>query len=223
MATIRESISRIRNLFKGSSEDAFLTDRLIYSLIKSFAFAYMHREQLQKSLRFNQSLFREIPCLELVDASLIDECCLDIITKCQVKKSKEKLPMMYSLDYGPVINSVTSIDYSTTLIKTTPMEYAILKRSSSFKYNKSKYYWITDEYLYVPDVEWDAVRVNAMFEGDLTKFLCSGENACTYMQDTDSGIPDYLFAEIETKVLEEMAVIAKIPADQNNDTNNTMR
>ena len=33
MTTIEESISRIRNLVKAVKEDAFLTDRFIYSLI----------------------------------------------------------------------------------------------------------------------------------------------------------------------------------------------
>lgn len=224
MATIRESISRIRNLFKGSSEDAFLTDRLIYSLIKSFANLFMYRDQQRKSLRYNQLLFREIPCLELIDVSIVDDCCLGIQTKCKIKRSKKKLPTISTLDNGPVINSVTSIDYSVRLTRTSPIEYNALRKSSGYKYNKMKYYWITDGYLYVPDVEWEAVRINAMFEGDLTEYLCSDENnACGYMQDNEAGIPDYLYAEIEVKVLEEMSIIAKIPADQNNDSQNIMR
>ena len=223
MATIRESISRIRNLFKGSSQDAFITDRLIYSLIKTSAKALIFRDSLKLNIFKNSSLFKEIPCLELIDVDTIDSCCTGIRTACKIKRSKRKLPTISGLQSGPIVAYVSSLDYSVSVTATTPRLYANMTQSSSFKFNKKKFYWITNDYLYIPNVEWDAVRVMAMFEDDISDLLCGNDNDCAMFQDGELGIPEYLFAEIESNVLNEMSVIAKIPQETSNDNNNILR
>ena len=54
MAKINEVISRIRGQVKGSTEDAFLTDRYIYSLVIKFAQILMRRQDFaNKLMKFN--------------------------------------------------------------------------------------------------------------------------------------------------------------------------
>ncbi len=44
MTTIGESISRVRNIIKAVTMDAFVTDRVIYSLIQKYAKMYIKRQ-----------------------------------------------------------------------------------------------------------------------------------------------------------------------------------
>ena len=54
MATIAETISRIRGQVKAEVQDAFTTDRYIYSLIEKYAQVLMRRQDYaNKLLKFN--------------------------------------------------------------------------------------------------------------------------------------------------------------------------
>src|SRR5574344_1871103 len=167
-----ESISRIRNILKAVKEDPFLTDRLIYSLIMKYAKTLMQRDLKLVNLFKNSSLFKEDPCVVLIDVDRVEACCIDINTGCTFKRSKDKLPTITNLNNGPVIRAVSTLDYSVQVHKTEPSLYANMTKIPSFKYNKRKYYWFIDGYLYIPDVDWEGVRVQAMFEEIINKNLC---------------------------------------------------
>ena len=56
--TIGYTVSRVRNVLKAVKEDAFLTDRFIYSVILKYAKLFIKRQDnLNMILRFN-SFFR---------------------------------------------------------------------------------------------------------------------------------------------------------------------
>ena len=56
MTTIGETISRVRNTIKGVREDAFLTDRYLYSVILKYAKLYIRRQDSEnKIMRFQKS------------------------------------------------------------------------------------------------------------------------------------------------------------------------
>ena len=50
MTTIGEVISRVRGQMKSESQDAFMTDRYIYSLILKYAQLYMRRQDSSNKL-----------------------------------------------------------------------------------------------------------------------------------------------------------------------------
>ena len=186
-----ESISRIRNILKAVKEDSFLTDRLIYSLIMKYAKTLMQRDLKLVNLFKNSSLFKEDPCVVLIDVDRVAACCIDINTGCTFKRSKDKLPTITNLS----------------------------------KYNKRKYYWFIDGYLYIPDVDWEGVRVQAMFEEIINKNLCGidEKNICIPEQERDINIPDYLFSEIENLARQEFLTAGQIPSDGADDSQNVMR
>lgn len=227
MATISESISRIRNSMKLVNDDAFITDRYIYSLVMKYGKALIYRENKQQNIYKNSSLFRVIPCLKLKEVDRIESCCIDINTGCKLMRSVEQLPKITSIDNGEVISSVTSIDDSKKLHSIKPELYYQMKKSSSFKYNTNKYYWIVDGYLYVPDVTWEAVKVTAMFDDDVDYLNCSktnnGKTYCKYYQDMEITIPEYLLAEAEQMALNEILTGAKIQPDIQDDNQHIMR
>ena len=53
MTTIQDTVSRIRNTVKGVKEDAFLTDRFLYSLVLKYAKLLIRRQDNEnKIMRF---------------------------------------------------------------------------------------------------------------------------------------------------------------------------
>lgn len=87
-----------------------------------------------------------------------------------------------------------------------------MTRTSAFKYNKNVYYWILDNYIYIPNIEWDSLSIEGIFDGGLDGLMC--DDPCTQRQDQLLGIPPELFAEIEQQVVADFYKSAQIPQDQ---------
>ena len=71
MTSIRESISRIRNVFKLVSEEAFITDRYIYSVLLKYAKALIRRQDNENKLMQYDSLFETLPFVDLISIDKI--------------------------------------------------------------------------------------------------------------------------------------------------------
>ena len=224
MGTIGDAISRVRNVLKGVKEDAFITDRFIYSLIWKYAKTLMKRESRMGEIYKYRSLFTELPCVELIDVDMVEACCTGIKTGCTIKRTKDKLPKFVETAMGPIIREISSLDYSVKAKSTYPSTYTNMTNVKSFSYNKNKYYWYLDGYIYLPDVEWEAIRVQGIFEDNTSAFVCNEEaDACEKEQDRSLAIPEHLFSEIEQFVLKEILTAGQIPSDGADDSQNVMR
>jgi hypothetical protein len=220
--TIGDSVSRVRNLVKGVKEDAFLTDRLLYSLIIKYGRMLIRREDEKNKLMRMQTLFVKLPCIELIEVNKIEACCGGIKSNCTIKRTKEKVPQMLEGAYGPLIRSISSIDGSIELYSTIPSLYTSIINSTNYKYNKNKYYWYLDGHLYFPDIEWEAVSVEALFEDSVERFVCDGD-VCRPRQDDNINIPEYLFAELEQMVVKDLLSVIQIPAENDDNNQNPLR
>ena len=92
-----------------------------------------------------------------------------------------------------------------------------------FKYNKKKYYWYLNGYLYFPNMDWDAVRLEGVFEGDVSNYNCDPSDDCQYVQDKAMHIPEYMFAEIESLLSKDMGLFLQIPQDPGSDNKHIER
>lgn len=223
MTTIGEAISRVRNTLKAVKEDPFLTDRTIYSSITKFGKSLLKREGNQNRLMKISSIFTVLPYVELIEVDKVEAKCAPIKSGCTIKRSKDKLPTIFDGMMGPVIRTVSSIDGETEMFRTDPGTYVSMTKTTSFKYNKRKYFWYLDGYLYVPNVEWDAIKVEAIFEGSKGDFLCDLDEKCKARQDEQLPFPEYLFSEIEQYVLQEFTTTMKVPVDGADDSQNVLR
>lgn len=224
MVTIGDSVSRVRNLLKAVKEDAFLTDRMIYSVILKYGKLYVQRQDNANKIMRYQTLFEVLPCVELIEVDKVEACCSSIKSKCIIKRTKDKLPTPMEGAYGPLFRDVTSIDGSNILYKTYPGTYVAMANSTNFKYNKTLYYWYMDGYLYFPNIEWDAVRIEAIWDDDIQYLKCSSESEkCKIMQEMQTHIPDYLFAEIEQMVMRDFTMMLQVPSENKDDGQNTLR
>lgn len=210
MTTIGEAISRVRNVIKAATMDSFVTDRTIYSLIQKYAKMYIKRQDAQATRAKFGSLFKRLPCLELIDVDRVEACC-DIKSGCTIKRTKDQLPGVLEGSQGPLLRSVASIDTSIEVYRTTPTLYTSMTKTSAFKYNKSKYYWFMNGYIYIPNVEWDSISVEGIFDTSLNGYNC--DDPCTPIQNQYLNIPPELFAEIEQQVVMDFYKSAQIPVD----------
>lgn len=209
MNTIGQAVSRVRNVVKAVKTDAFLTDRFLWSLILKYGNLYMKQELEKGRFEAFNSLFKTLPCVDLIEVGTVEACC--DLEGCPIYRTKDKLPKIVTSLFGPLIRSVTSIDGSTILEKTQPATYQRLIKTSGAKYNKTKYYWIINDYLYFPNLLWPQVKVDALFEGSIAEFQC--EDKCALIQDQPTPIPDHLFALIEQGVLKDLGLSVQVPTD----------
>lgn len=225
MNTIGDGISRVRNVLKAVKEDPFMTDRFIYSLILKYAKTLMERDSKKVDIFKNSSLFREIPCIEMIEVDKVEACCGGIKTKCTFMRSKNPLPPITALNGGYLIKHLTSIDYSADMHETQPYTYTNMTKSPNFKYNTHKYFWIVNNYIYAPNISWEMLRLSAMFEEDVSQYDCGSDVAsnCVPEQERSFGVPEHLFSEIEQLVRQEILTAGQIPSDGSDDSQNAMR
>jgi hypothetical protein len=220
MTTIAEAISRIRTTLKAVKEDPFLTDRTIYFAITKYAKTLIKREDNQFRLMKMSQIFQVLPYVELIDVDKVEAGCLGVYSECYFKRSKDKLPSILDGMFGPIIRTVSSIDGTIEMFRTDPGTWASITRSTTFKYNTRPYFWYLNGYLYCPNIDWDAIRVEAIFENN-TK-TCDTKD-CILQQDEPLNIPEYLFSEVEQFVIKEFTITMGVPTDGADDSQNTLR
>lgn len=216
-------ISRVRNGLKAVKQDAFMTDRLIYSVVLKYAKLYIKRLDDQNRLGMYQGLFETLPCVELIEVDKIEACCTNIRTHCKFMRTKNKLPATIEGGNGVFFRSVTSIDGSFEVHQTFPSQYSKIANASGYKYNKSFYYWFLNGYLYLPNVEWEAIAVEGLFDGTTTMYDCCVEDCCADKQSERAAIPDSLMAEIEQNVKQELMTIISIPEENESDNKSLLK
>ena len=220
MTTIGEALSRVRNTLKAVKEDPFLTDRQVYFLLTKYAKTLIKREDNQFKLMKMSSIFKVLPYVELIDVDKVEAGCVGVYSKCYFKRSKDKLPSILDGMFGPIIRTVSSIDGGIEMFRTDPGTWVSITKSTTFKYNNRPYFWYLNGYLYAPNIDWDAIRVEAIFENNVSD--CDADE-CMIMQDQALNIPDYLFSEAEQFVLKELTITAQLPSDNADDSQNVLR
>jgi hypothetical protein len=130
---------------------------------------------------------------------------------------------MFDGMFGPLFRTVSSIDGETELFRTEPGTYVSMTKTSSFKFNNRIYFWYLNGYLYFPNMQWDAVKVEGIFEGNLGDFICDPKENCRLKQDHQLPFPEYIFSEVEQFVLKELTMTASIPSDGADNNQNTFR
>lgn len=219
MTTIGEAISRVRNVLKAVKEDPFLTDRTIYFAIQKYAKTLIKREDNQFRLMKMSQIFQVLPYIELIDVDKVEAGCVGVYSECYFKRSKDKLPNILDGMFGPIIRTTSSIDGSIEMFRTEPGTWVSITKSTTFKYNTRRYFWYLNGYLYCPNIDWEAVRMEAIFENKVE--IC--EEDCMTRQNESYNIPEYLFSEVESMVIKELTMSMSIPTDGADDSQNTLR
>lgn len=221
--TIGEIVSRVRNEIKSVNQDAFITDRFLYSIISKHGKWLMKREDGKNKLMSFNSIFQTLDLVELIEIDKVEAQCSGIRSGITIKRTKEKVPAFMQGYWGPLIRIITSLDGSEELMPTNPTTYLAQSKQKSSKYNTTKYYWYLNDHLYFPNLDWEAVRIEGAFEDDISAFNCNDKDNCLIRQNQPLNIPDYLHGEMEAQVLKDLMVMYQIPVDVTNDKQNAAR
>ena len=76
--------------------------------------------------------------------------------------------------------------------------------------------------MYFPNLEWDAVRIEGIFEDDISDFTCA-QDSCIQKADQPFNVPDYLSGEIENNVFKDLVGMLQLPSDITADKQNISR
>ena len=220
--TIGNIVSRIRNQIKASKQDFFLTDRVLYSFILKNAQWLLKREDSKTKLLGMSSVMQTLEYVELIEVDKVMAHCTGIKSNITIKRTKEKMPTFMQGYWGPLIRTIASLDGTDELQPVLPSTFIHLANSKNFKYNKTMYYWFLDDYIYFPNLEWEAVRIEGIFQDDIQGFTCADDD-CRIKSDQPFNVPDYLFGELEAATLKDLMGAAQFPSDMPNDKQNALR
>jgi hypothetical protein len=220
---IGDVISRIRREIKAVKQDAFLSDRFLYALMVKHANWLLRREDgANKLLKFD-SIVQELPYVELIETDAVEAACRGIASGCLIKRTKDPLPELFDGYTGPLFRSITSLDGREDIMLTHPITYVNITNQTSFKYNKTVYAWFLNHHLYFPDLEWDAVRIEGIFSGDISGYGCEDQSCCVPRQEQAFNVPGYLHGELENNVMNDLKILMSIPSDFNQDKQSLTR
>lgn len=223
MNTVGYVVSTIKNNIKAVKQDAAsLSDRFLYALILKHGKFLIRRQDDQNKLMMTNSIWQPLNVVKLITIDKADKSFdkLCVLTGCYIKRTENKIPKVMHGYYGPLLRYVTSIDGTIELEMTTQPRFERMAKQPNFKYNKKKYYWYQDDHLYFPNIEWDAIQLEGVFEGDITAY--NDEEECIYIQNTICPIPEHLFSEIENLVKEDLNILLQIPPNQQHDNVNVI-
>jgi hypothetical protein len=221
--SIGEITSRIRKIIKAIKQDAFLTDRFLYSLLVKHGNWLMKREDSANKLLKFDPVIEALPFVELIEVDKVEAQCHGVQTHCKIKRTANKLPAMFEGYSSVLIRTISSLDGGIEVVMTDPITYVNITRQTSFKYNKTKYCWFLNGYLYFPNIEWDAVRVEGIFSEDVENYGCPDCKNCKPRQKHPFNIPGYLHGELENFVLNDLKTMLQIPTDTANDKQSITR
>lgn len=211
--TKREEINQVRALINAVNLDTRISNRFIYNKLQDVSKLFIKRDVENNRRIFRSTkLFKTLSCVTLSPAPL-ESCTNLVIPGCKtVMKSDKKIPKTFLN-----IMSVFNIDRSVEFISTTPSLFVSINKRE-FK-GKTKYYWIVDDYLYIPDSYISEVIIDGIFENnyDAEKF---NNNSCINFLDVETSTPDYLRMDVIRVVASEIAQMTKrIPVDESPELN----
>lgn len=238
---IREFVGDIQSLIRAVSSDSFIPNRLIYSEAKSIISDFAKKDlDMKRKLTKVFYGWSEIDCIELEEVPTIQCPDVDVRLCDKMMKSTKRIPEMYTYTYGNIIKHVASINFSYFFDPTTPRQWNNIQKRK-YKDNNKYYYFIIDNYLYLPipknvDLPVEIIRMEAYFieKKDVEDFNkskgCSScpENVnCKPIMDYDLVIPPYLVNDVKKELLNRLfSTYLKLNPDEygnlnSNDKSNT--
>jgi hypothetical protein len=203
---IRGSVNMVR-------QDSFLTDLRIYSLFLKYAAVRIKQLDDKGNRLYNfASIFETLDFVKLEECDWVEAGCSGIRSYRTMRRTCDALPMFMEGKYGPVVRSITSLDGRTPFQMTSLDTYVLISKQNSFKYNTTKYCWWLNDRLYFPDVPYPAIRIEGMFQDDISKFKCRYDDCCKPRQEQSLNVPDYILADVEASVIKELMGQMHIPS-----------
>lgn len=224
--TVKDIVYKFRNLIKLESDDERVSNRLLYSFIKSSRSLWMKRE-LDKKRLLKSMEFQPLECVEMEEVDL--SSCANIKTGTKILKTKLPIPDFIDTNLGLGIQGIYTID-SLNRVDLITLNDLLSKLNRKYKSNTLVGFFIGNYFhLYGSTEPETALRFIGIFEDPENVYMqnnttktgaCCDENRlpCISALDAPFPYPKYL----EDSILQEasnmfMQYYFKIPRDNEND------
>jgi hypothetical protein len=201
--TKAEFISRVKVALKELNADSRLPKKFIFSIGQSKLRILINQESNKLKLTRDNTIHQTLKCLKVKPVPTIDECC-GLKSKCEIYRTVDKLPKMFTDEEGVIIKNVLSVDGTTEFVLSTPNSLKrMLGDSSNNKFDKTKYCFYNDGYIYIAKERIKLIKIEAYFEDDVFKY----NKECDVCKDCDKECYSYLDSEWKVpKKLEEIVI-----------------
>lgn len=209
----KEIIARLRNAIKEVSADSVYSNRYLWHAFATAAKKII-RTAIERGSIFYQNIMWESVCIKMVPISSLLCNCYCLPYNCMVYRSEKRIPMFLEGPGGMAYRFIASPDLSEQFTLVTPYQYQV---RSKIKYNKEKYVFYHDGYLYTPNATFPQIIVSAIFEEDITKFDCAYEPSkvkCGTMLESKSFLPTYLEDDAIKMALQELGMFKQVQQDE---------
>lgn len=216
-------ISDARILARELNADSRLSNKALWSILSKHMDWLIHRESNKLKMADFDYLYQTIKCVEVIEAPAIDPCC-GVKSKCMVFRTKDRLPELYEDSAGVRIKMVYSIDNSADFTQIKVKDYMRKLEDPNSKYDKARYFYFNDGYLYFPKQFPRKVMTKGHFKFDVSNDCgCGGEKKCIRRMDEPSMMPEYLRGELMEFVKKDLFQRAQIRPEDQIDKNETRR
>lgn len=207
---IRDFINNIKFALNANHLDTSISDEVIYNEAISIASLLLKREADSRKVFKNTSFYNTLPsCIEMIEVP-VSECSVRIPCN-KIRRSKKKLPKLFTGNHGTFIN-IYNILRTGRYIETTINQY-INRSNLRYKVPNIYYFWIENDYLYIPDSDIEAVYVSGLFI-DLESFIEYDNKNCIKILDLSLPFPDYIVSLVSEQVLNKLSSNLKIVPDE---------
>ena len=203
MATNGELISRIKSANKFIADDDLISDRFIYTMLKSKAAVLLRREINARKLLTSDNVYQPYECLDLILAPG-SECDLG----CPIRRTKDKLPKIDEGLYSYFIQGVYNLNNSEELFPTSIRDF--INHSRLRIKTPKKYYTLRNGYLYVLDPDIESINMYAYFTESLEDM---DGKMCMSMYDKTFYFPDYLVDALVEMCNQSLINYHKLPLE----------
>lgn len=209
MGTIREFISTVRNSLDSITTDNYISGEYIYTVGLSYSKLFTKRESDSRKIFNNTSMFTFKDCIPMKEVPAV-ECSSDFSCK-KMMRSVEKLPELYLSNYGSLI-VVYNLEGDKKYNQSNPYSYTTTMKQR-FKPKSNGYFFIKNDYLWIPDSEVEFV--SAMFLSPTTgTSALTTANGCKILDQTFP-ILDYLEMGVLESVVKHISTRMSITRDEN--------
>ena len=224
-----EFVTRIVNDIRALNKDTHVSRRWILRMGKSRAETYVAQKWDEGRLFGELSLFTHISCLPMIRIKSID-CCFAEFKQCGVlMRSKDRIPGMVHANLRPSILQVTSVDDNIHFTYTSLRAY---KNNTARRFGslESEHYYVSDGYIYIPDINIKAVNVDVITLKQKEALALAGcgkedddEGSCKSEWDYEFVCPTKLLEAVAVETLNEAVNILKISQDENPNMDSNIR
>ncbi len=203
MTTIGDVVARLRNSIKEVSDDSVYSNRYLWNTYQTALRQLVKQDSVAGSIYSTAETWIPI-CIQMEPVNSIYCNCFCLPYNKQVYRSTAKLPKFLESTDGIIYRWLATPDMSRTFVIVTPFQYQV---KSKIKFNREKYAFIHDGYLYTPNQEYSLLSMSAFFEDSVENFLCEGQIS-TIPEEVPPNEESILLGECGKKLYERVQLPA---------------